>query len=339
MDEKMGSVEDTVVDEAMDQTASLSQETIHLLKSIEEKSNNCHKIASNLLLRLKDNELLTQNGNSFVELKNRVFLSYLMDLTYLVLKKISGKQLSGSDVISRLVEHRTVLERMRPIEHKLRYTFDKLIKTSTDGTVDPNDPLRFKPHLNSIVGSKGGQQTEDNERPNDDMDSNDGMEEMGDSERGRAGGGGSGGLYVPPKVAQMRFDAEDDRKAKALQRAKKRAINSSIISELRHEFDVRPEEVSHSVHSNPKMHRFLKDKTVFEEEYMTRMNLTKKQRNEAKRMQSMTSMASSLTHFEDITALDIDDTNDFSFSKQKKRSSAKHKNSKKYKKGSKKFKK
>ncbi|CAG2117200.1 unnamed protein product [Medioppia subpectinata] len=321
--------------EEMDSTKSASEETIELLKSIEEKSNNCHKMGSNLLMRLKDNELLTQNGNSFVELKNRVFLSYLMDLTYLVLKKVSGQRLEGSDVIQRLVEHRTVLERMRPIEHKLRYTFDKLIKTSTDGTVDPNDPLRFKPQLNSIVGTKDTEDMGDEEynSQNDDMGSNDDMEESGDN-----GKKVRSDVYVPPKVAQMRFDVEEDRKAKALERAKKKALNSSIISELRREFDDRPEEVTHSVESHNKMNRFLKDKTVFEEEYMTRMSLTKKQRNEAKQMriQSMTSTTAGLTHFGDITALDIDHNSDYQFSKQKKRTSSKNK---KYKKGFKKFKK
>ena len=313
------------LDEDMEEIKSPTEETIDLLNDLKDDTNNCIQMASNLLSRLKDNELSTKNGNSLMELKNRIFISYLMDLTYLVWNKISGQQIEGLDAIQRLVENRTVLERIKPIEHKLKYTFDKLIKTSNEGTVDPNDPLNFKPKLNTIIGAKDVNMSEGEEEVNQ-IQTNDDFHEVEDKpSKGRSG------VYVPPKVAQMRFDEEEDRKAKALERAKKRAINSSIISELRSEFDVGPEEVSHSSHtSRNRIQRFLKDKTVYEEEYMTRMSLTKKQRNEAKKLQTMTSLSEGLTRFEDISALDVDNTDDFQLPNKKKRSS-KPKNSKQFK--------
>jgi U3 small nucleolar ribonucleoprotein protein LCP5 len=138
--------------------------------------------------------------------------------------------------------------------------------------------------------------------------------------------------YVPPKVAQMRFDEENDRKVKAFERAKKRAMNSSIIQELRREFDDGPEEVVDSLHSNrSKANKFIKDKTAYEEEYLTRMNLTKKQQNQTKQVMSMSSLSTGITRFEDISALDVDSAEQFSFPNKKKRSS-KQKSSKKFKK-------
>ena len=317
-------------DEDMEVTKSPIEQTIDLLNAIKGNTNNCIEMASNLLSRLKDNQLPTKDGNSLIELKNKLFITYLMDLIFLMWNKVDGQQIEGSDAIRRLVENRTVLERIKPIEHKLKYTFDKLIKTSTEGTVDPNDPLNFKPKLNSIIGGKDDNMNveEDNRPENSDIDDEEQqIEDMTPKAKSN--------VYVPPKVAQMRFEEEEDRKTKALERAKKRAINSSIIAELRHEFDTGPEEVSHSSHSSQtRIHRFLKDKTAYEEEYMTRMSLTKKQRNEAKRVQTMTSLSDGLTRFEDISALDVDNTDDFQLPNKKKRSS-KPKNSSKRKKFSK----
>lgn len=168
--------------------------------------------------------------------------------------------------------------------------------------------------------------------PIDSEDNNSGSNsdhEMGDKQEKERH---KSGVYVPPKVAQMRFDEEEDRKTKALERAKKRAMSSSIIQELRREFDDGPEEVVDSLHSNRnKTNKFLKDKTAYEEEYMTRMNLTKKQQNEAKQVMTMSSLSSGVTRFEDISALDFDNADQFQFQNKKKRTS-KQKNSKKFKK-------
>ncbi|XP_054164339.1 neuroguidin-like [Oppia nitens] len=332
----MASIDDNVNKDNVneEEEANPIQETIQLMKTIKDNADNCYQMASNLITRLKDEELNTKDGNSLIELKNRMFLSYLMDLILMAMKKVSGERLEGFDAINRLVESRTVLERMRPIEHKLKYSFDKLIKTATDGTVDPNDPLRFKPKLQSILSKNDNNMSdEDMNEQNSDKSDNEKSGQTSDYKKKH-----KSDVYVPPKVAQMRFDEEEERKTKALQRAKMKAINSSIINELRQEFDTRPEEVSHSGQSkNNKMSQFLNEKNQFEEEFMTRTNLTKKQKNDLKKAGTMSSLANELTHFEDITALDIEDTNDFQFTKKKKRGS---KNSnKKFKKNNKKFKK
>ena len=39
---------------------------------------------------------------------------------------------------------RTVLEKIRPIDQKLRYQVDKLVAIAEKGTVDQNDPLRYR---------------------------------------------------------------------------------------------------------------------------------------------------------------------------------------------------
>jgi len=48
-------------------------------------------------------------------------LDYMTNLTYLMLRKSFGKSIENEPSVLRLVENRTVLEKMRPIEKKLKY--------------------------------------------------------------------------------------------------------------------------------------------------------------------------------------------------------------------------
>lgn len=48
-------------------------------------------------------------------------LDYMTNLTYLMLRKSFGKSIENDPSIERIVENRTVLEKMRPIEKKLKY--------------------------------------------------------------------------------------------------------------------------------------------------------------------------------------------------------------------------
>ena len=45
-----------------------------------------------------------------------------------------------------------VLERIKPIDQKLRYQIDKLIKAANTGqAIGRNDPLQFKPNPDALV--------------------------------------------------------------------------------------------------------------------------------------------------------------------------------------------
>ncbi|MGH0167724.1 UNVERIFIED_CONTAM: hypothetical protein FKN15_052554 [Acipenser sinensis] len=78
---------------------------------------------------------LLNMGLSFLELRYQLLLLYLQDLTHLLLKKVEGRSLRGDSGIERLLELRTVLEKMRPIDQKLKYQIDKLVRTAVTGTL------------------------------------------------------------------------------------------------------------------------------------------------------------------------------------------------------------
>ena len=68
-----------------------------------------------------------------------------------MLQKVKGEQLNGDPAVERIVEARTVIEKMRPIDHKLRYQVDKLVKVATTGITSQSDPLRFKPNPDNMI--------------------------------------------------------------------------------------------------------------------------------------------------------------------------------------------
>lgn len=74
-------------------------------------------------------------GLSFLEVKNHMLLSYITNLTYLMYQKLNGKKIEFDSSIDRLVETRTVLEKMRPIDQKLKYQIDKLLTSATTGNI------------------------------------------------------------------------------------------------------------------------------------------------------------------------------------------------------------
>lgn len=56
----------------------------------------------------------------------------------------AGKTIERDPSIDRLIEIRTVLEKIRPIDYKLRYQIDKLVKTAITGVTNSKDPINFK---------------------------------------------------------------------------------------------------------------------------------------------------------------------------------------------------
>lgn len=115
-------------------------------------------------------------------------LSYLINLTYVVLRKCSGEKIEEDPSIDRLIEIRTVLERIRPINHKLKYQIDKLVKTAVTGTASSSDPSNFKANPDALVGKIDASSEDSDSEPDEDV-----------SKPKKSG------VYVPPKLAAVPY--------------------------------------------------------------------------------------------------------------------------------------
>ncbi|XP_063963899.1 neuroguidin-like, partial [Lytechinus pictus] len=260
-----------------------------LLKGLLEQVSGVTKSVKGIQKKVEDGVTSTAKGVSFLEVKHHLLLSYIMDLTYIMLQKVKGRSINGDPAVLRLAENRTVLEKMRPIDQKLTYQIDKLIKTATTGVPAANDPLRFKPNPDGLISKlqdEGGEEDSDED------------EKIEKTKK-----------YVPPKVAAMYYDGDEtlkERRERQLEKAKKRALSSEMIRELRAEYYDGPEEVreSRSLH-RLKEDKEAKEKNEFEEENFMRFPVTKKDKQRERNLTTMASL-DALTRFDNISVLDRD---------------------------------
>ncbi|RWS25375.1 neuroguidin-like isoform X1 [Leptotrombidium deliense] len=251
-----------------------------------------------------------------------------MDLCVLVLNKCNGMKLENSAVVDRLVEYRTVLEKMRPINEKLKYQIDKLVNISKAETNNADNPLSLKPKPENLDFDED--HDDDNSDEDGDIDDVESEEEKTENTKSTVK---KRNVYVPPKVAAVRYDGDEtlmERNKKLLDRAKKRALSSNLIQELKGEFDEGPEEIADHNFGRRKHNKEFTERKKYEEDYFTRLNIKKKK--DSRNLVTVSSLSDEITKFDDISALDIQDVEQFKAKKRKKVSEKKKVSRKKFKK-------
>ena len=250
----------------------LRKESPLLLKLAEEFKEAISQIKETLrpiLLKVHSGELPTSKGTSFLELKYHLLLNYSIHLSFFLLLKAQGGRVEDHPVVEKLVELRTSLEKLQPIEKRLQYKIEKMLKLAR-GKLDPNDPSSLRPNLTDFTDAPEGlEEEEEGEREDVSNMSNRSKE----------------GVYVPPKIAPMRFEEGEGRKEKEERERKKRAEKakeSSLFQFVRDTFGEAPEEVSYSaVLRDKKTSKQLEEIEKYEQENFVRLNLPKKLQKKA----------------------------------------------------------
>ncbi|XP_062947220.1 neuroguidin isoform X2 [Cynocephalus volans] len=264
---------------------------VTLLKNLQEQVMAVTAQVQALTKKVQAGAYPTEKGLSFLEVKDQLLLMYLMDLSHLILEKASGGSLQGHAAVLRLVEIRTVLEKLRPLDQKLKYQIDKLVKTAVTGSLSKNDPLRFKPHPSNMMSKLSSEDEEE-------VDAE-------DEASGKKSVKGVPKKYVPPRLVPVHYDeTEAEREKKRLEQAKRRALSSSVIRELKEQYSDAPEEIRDARYphvtrqSQEDQHRI-----NYEESMMVRLSVSKREKGRRKQANLMSSQLHSLTHFSDISAL------------------------------------
>ncbi|XP_037311174.1 neuroguidin [Pungitius pungitius] len=266
---------------------------VQLLRNLTEQVVSVTGHVRELITKVKDGAFKTSQGLSFLDLRYHLLLFYLQDLTHLISIKTEGGRIKDSEALNRLVTVRTVLEKMRPLDHKLKYQIDKLVRTAVTGSLAENDPLQLRPNPENLISKLS--ESEESEG------------EAGDKTENKAAPS-SGKKYVPPKIAPVHYDGdmtEADRKKAQSERQRRAALRSSVIQELRQQYSDAPEEIrdrrdfQSDRDSREELHR-----KNYEESMLVRLNMPQRQKNARKRgSMSMSGQLSGITHFGDITAL------------------------------------
>lgn len=268
-------------------------QAIQLLGEMNSNVKQVTDLVEGMLQRVKRGELSTEYGLSFLEVKYHMLLDYLINLTYVVLRKCSGETIEGDPSIERLIEIRTVLEKIRPIDYKLRYQIDKLVKTATTGVSSSTDPILYKPNPEDMLSAAGADNEEDDdaEAGSDSDEEEDEDDEAGGAKKPRkAATAGKSGVYVPPRIKPVYYDGDErdaDKEKKALDRAKKRAITSSMLQDLKEEYLDAPTELSSGSRAQQLLSQAQKEKQEYEEDYLMRLPVTKAEKHRQRKLTTL----------------------------------------------------
>ncbi|XP_052867204.1 neuroguidin [Anopheles cruzii] len=313
------------------------------LRLLDEMNSNFRQVSDlvgNMLQRVKTGELSTEYGLNFLEIKYHMLLNYLINLTYVVLRKCSGHRIENDPSIDRLIEIRTVLEKIRPIDYKLRYQIDKLVKTAvTGGSGAATDTTSFRANPANLVsqipeaGEEAGGQDATAVDGGSDEDSDSSAKVMLKLKRAKEatkmfaqGGTSTVGtetiaadsstsgrrskhdLYVPPKLTSMPYeeDTKAERARKQMERARKRALGSSLIQDLKDEYLDTPVELSSSSRAQQILSRREREREEYEESYLTRLPVTKAEKQRSKKLTTLATLGDELTNFTDLSVLNDD---------------------------------
>ena len=191
------------------------------------------KVMSSLLPTIEDHVSSTDYSASkdsldFLSAKNSLLLSYLIDLVQLIRliekKKLAQKRDKGDDgsdsddddnassqistdiesCLARLNEMKVALDKVRPVEKKMRYQLDRLLAAASDATSfaaggeesdeDENDngdmkmsanadPLSFRPNLAMMGSDNDDEDVDDEEEEPSDVDDDDNSDDDDDDLR------------------------------------------------------------------------------------------------------------------------------------------------------------
>ncbi|KAH9503445.1 hypothetical protein Btru_067958 [Bulinus truncatus] len=292
-------------------------EALTVLREIKKSGGECLQHIRGLIGKLKERP--KNEGISFLDVKNQLMAGYMVNLGLLMDKKSSGQSISEDPSIDRLVEIRTVLEKMRPIEHKIKYQINKLVTAYKECKLDPSDPRKYQPKFASLANVS-----------QDDVSDQEGGEQENADDKNKA--------YVAPKLAPVYYsddETAEERKKKMSEKKMKRAISSAMLREMREQYTDAPIEIieSHDLH-RIRENRKERDRIEYEESNFVRLSVSRKEMAARRKMGTMSALGA-LADFDDIGHLD--DNNEIGQPKKKRKISQKKQKGKRFgKKGGKK---
>lgn len=157
-----------------------------------------------------------------------------------------------------------------------------MVKTAASG--DTSDPTSFKANPDNLISQLPGDSDEDE---SEDEDSSDQSTE--ETKKPKKAKNAKQALYVPPKLTAMHYEDEEgnEKSRKQLERARKRALNTSIIQDLKEEYLDTPLEITGSSKAQQMLTNAQREKEEYEETYLTRLPISKAEMHRQKRLTTL----------------------------------------------------
>mmetsp|Transcript_2882 Transcript_2882/g.4182 ORF Transcript_2882/g.4182 Transcript_2882/m.4182 type:complete len:415 (-) Transcript_2882:67-1311(-) len=201
----------------------------------------------------EEEQIDTNDGISLLEVKYQVMLSYCIRICFYILLKLTGKSVNKNKLVEQQAHLRVLLEKLRPIDKKIKYQVSQLLRTaamdteSAEKDTEGANPLAFKPSPGKLIKTDEAQGTQ------------------GQSE-----------VYKPPQVAPTEvIDKKDRRKAKRNRKMREKAASNSVIKTLKDMVSTAPEEVDIGGGNNDQDATAM-EREKYEEENFVRLQEKKK---------------------------------------------------------------
>jgi len=272
------------VEEKLTRLRNEAPELLALLSDFKEKSSELRNTIRPVLAKVKAGELATESGVDYLEVKHQLLLNYCINLTFYLYMRAKGQSVQNHPVIKQLVHLRTIMEKLQPVDKKVRYQIDKLLEKTSGLSKD--DATRFGPNVDDLAADS-------DEDVNDDEDT---KQE----------------LYRAPRMSAVMYDEDESKSAKEERRREKaeaRLKKSAILRELHEDWTDQPLKRSATGAAghtgNEELEQWQRDRTKYEEENFVRLQPTKKRKKQIKAAsRAMNSAAfGDLTDFGDIELL------------------------------------
>ena len=249
-----------------DTTDIIAEQTprfLEVLNNIRSETDKVSVFVTSLHSALSDEGALESQseGISLLSLKSHLLLDYVINLAKLILHRLEGKPLSlmQSDVIKQMVRERVVLEKIKPLEMKTKYQIDKLVTLATTGFESMHRPLSYKPNPSNLMPREEGLS-------------------LGNE-------GDAGGVYRPPRISAAPgiVGSAGEVREEGRDRDRRRALQSSLIRELREEVGDTPQEIfAREDARSARVAERVRERERYEEDNFMRLTVSKKQRRQEK---------------------------------------------------------
>lgn len=283
----------------LERVAAQAPELLGLLAEFKSNLETLSKHVAPVLGKARQSELPTENGLSYLETKFQAMLTYCINIAFYLYMRSKGENVRDHPVIAELVRVRTVLEKLKPLDAKLKGQIDELIAAGNNNKAAATNGLNGKKGAaksNSVGGARpniddlmedSGSEMDDQDSLDDDDDSD--IESESDEERTskKASAKASNKVYKAPKHMVVSNSFQEDERAEArnakrqAQRVKK-LKNSELLRDLTSEFSDRPMEEPSvgSTHADLKNRKVAAERTRYEEENFVRLQESKKEKTE-----------------------------------------------------------
>ena len=248
----------------------------------------------------------------YLEVKYQMLSAYCLNLCFYLAMRCEGRSVKDHPVMRQLLELRYVMEKLVPIDGKLKHQIDRLVNAAN--TKDDDSPaIGLRPNPGAFMDDDDEDYSDVVKSEDDQSNDSDESDHPRNKMSKKKNTAPQNEIYRPPKIAAAPYTLEESREekeARKMQHKRNKLKNSAIYESLQEEFGTAPEQSSSTgiegmgTADAKALQKEIDERNKFEEERMIRLTMTRKEKQSMKRRQIEANKLDRLTDLGDISGID-----------------------------------